>query len=300
MKQFSIICLIFLSGCQYITKHEAKQHDADLTQIEQLRSMYEDIYSEVENELDDTTGWPSDRDCDGTLFAGLACSVGLPVKIELAEYSPGEIHRRPYEACYSEESGDLGSKSTISRDMLIGYMSCLWARKDLAAFQRLADYGEKNEWIMGLPKELLSRVLLTGNGIGIVGRAIYVLSGGSDDRYYRRTGYLFPAVSEDFERHIQTQGILLQDAIDSAYTLTTSAINEEMLDRLTENAAAMPDDYLFAAALGRFTGDQGRTIELLLAFDSDEPKCSSYVRGEKPDVYCKLNWLQAAKIVIGE
>lgn len=298
MKTLLTICL-FLTGCQYLVKHEGKKHDADMTQIEQLRAMYEDIYSEVENELDPETGWPSLNDCDGLLWAGLACNIGMPVKIELAEYSPGEIHRRPYDACWTADQGDVGSKSTISRDMLTGYMSCLWSRKDLAAFQRLADYGEKNDWIMGLPSTLISRVLLTGNGIGVLGRAIYTLSSGQDDRYFRRTGYLFPAVSEDFERHIQTQGILLQDAVDSAYNLTT-AINEEMLTRLRENAAAFPSDHLFAAALGRFTGDQSRTIELLLSFDSDEPKCSSYVRGQKPDVYCKLNWLQAAKIVLGE
>jgi hypothetical protein len=186
--------------------------------------------------------------------------------------------------------------------MLVGYKACLWERKDLAAFQRLADYGERNDWIMGRPTSLISRVLLTGNGIGLIGRAIYVLSSGGDDRYYRRTGYLFPSVAQDFERHIQVQGILLQDRVDSAYNgpANLTAINDEMLTRLRENAAAFPSDYLFSAALGRFTGDQSKTIDLLLSFDDEDPKCSSYVRGEKPDLYCKLNWLQAAKIVLGE
>lgn len=285
---------IVFSGCQYVTKHEGKQTSADL-ELSQLREKYAAIYSEVEASLDPDTGWPSINDCDSTLFAGLACSVGLPVKIELAEYTPGEIHRRPGRACWTPEQGDVGSRSTISRDMLTGYMACLVHRKDLPALQRLADYGEKSDWIMGQPAHLVSRVLLTGNGIGILGRAIYELSNGSDDRYYRRTGYLFPSVQLDFEKHLQVQGILLQDRIDDSYNLTR--INSEMLDRLIENAAAMPNDALFSAALGRFTGDQAGTLEILLR---DQNECPTYARGEKPEVYCKLNWLQAAKIVFNE
>jgi hypothetical protein len=288
-----LIPILLLAGCQYVTKHESKGAAPD-SRIEVLREKYEQIYAEVESGLDPETGWPSNSDCDGTLWAGLSCSLGMPTRIELAEYAPGEIHRRPYQACYTNEQGDLGSKSTISRDMLTGYMSCLYARKDLAALQRLADYGEKSDFIMGAPAHLVSRVLLSGNLIGILGRAIYTLSGGSDDRYYRRTGYLFPSVVEDFEKHVQTQAILLQDQIDDGYNLR---INGEMLDRLTENAEKEPNDPLFAAALGRFTGDQSKALDLLL---SEVQVCPSYARGEKPDVYCKLIWLQAAKIALGE
>jgi len=292
MNQILTICLL-LTGCQYVTKHESKDSAPD-SRIEELREKYQQIYAEVESGLDEATGWIDLKDCDGLLFNSLAGALGFPVDISLAEYSPGEMHRRPFKACWTESEGDVGSKSTISRDMLTGYMSYLWARKDLAALQRLADYGEKNDWIMGKPSHLISRVLLTGNGIGFLGRAIYVLSSGSDDRYYRRVGYLFPPVQEDFERHLQVQGILLQDSIDDGYKLR---INSEMLDRLIENAAKEPEDRLFAAALGKFTGDQSRTIDLLL---SEVQVCPSYARGERPDVYCKLNWLQAAKIVIGE
>lgn len=285
--------LLLLTSCSYLTKHEGKSTDESLP-LDELRAKYEVVYAEVESSLDPDTGWPSMNDCDATLFAGLACSIGFPVKIELAEYTPGEIHRRPYKACWNEKDGDVGSESTISRDMLTGYMSCLWARKDLPALQRLADFGEKNDWIMGSPGYLVSRVFFGGNLTGILGRAVFTLSQSSDDRYYRRTGYLYPSVTADYERHIQVQGILLQDSIDDSYNLR---INTEMLDRLTENAAAMPNDPLFAAALGRFTGEQAGTLEILLR---DQNECPTYARGEKPDVYCKLNWLQSATILLGE
>jgi hypothetical protein len=102
-------------------------------------------------------------------------------------------------------------------------------------------------------------------------------------------------VVEDYERHIQVKGILLQDAVDGEYNLT--AINSEMLDRLLENAAAFPLDPLFAASLGRFTGDQKEANFLLM---QEDLPCPSYARGEKPEIYCKLVWLQAARIVLGE
>lgn len=136
-----ILTILLLTGCRYVTKHESKQHDG--VDLSDLKAKYALVYQEVENGSDDTTGWPSTQDCDSLLWAGIACSVGLPVQIDRAEYNPGEIHRRPEKLCYSDELGDIGAKSTISRDMLTGYMSCLWTRKDLAAFQRLADYGDK-------------------------------------------------------------------------------------------------------------------------------------------------------------
>jgi hypothetical protein len=285
------LCL-FLTSCSYFEKHDSKDPAPD-ARSEALKAKYDLIYEEVNNALDPATRWPGVNDCDATLWAGVACNVGFDTQISLAEYNPGEIHRRPYNACWTEENGDVGSKSTISKDMLLGYHMCLWKRKDLAALQRLADYGEKNDWVMGRPASLVSRVLLSGNGIGMLGRSIYVLSSGTDDRYYRRVGYLFPVVGEDFERHLQTQGILLQDSIDGGYSLT--AINSEMLDRLLENANAFPTDSLFAAALGRFTGDQSKAITLLL---EEKMSCASYARGENPEIYCKLLWLQAAGIVL--
>lgn len=282
-----LLPILLLTGCGYFAKHESKEHSSP---VEELREKYEQIYQEVESELEPVTAWPSNNDCDGLLWAGLACSVGFRTEIQLAEYSPGEMHRRPYNSCYADESGDVGSKSTISRDMLTGYMSCLWTRKDLAAFQRLADYGEKHDWIMGKPSYYVSRVYLGNNLQGLLGRFIHVLSGGDDSRWYRRLPPVYQPVGADYEKHIQVQGILLNDAVTEQ-----ESVNQEMLARLTENAASNPLDPLFSAALGRFTGNQEHTLNLLL--NPDTP-CPSYARGEKPDVYCKLIWLQAARIVI--
>jgi hypothetical protein len=204
----------------------------------------------------------------------------MPVRIELAEYSPGEIHRRPYKACYSNEQGDLGSKSTVSRDMITGYLACLIARKDTEALKRLAAYGEANNWIMGEPKAMISRVLLSGNLVGLLGRTL-------GDKPYKHLPTSYLPVAEDFERHVQVQGILLQGQV-------SDTITPEMLSRLSEHANHSPENPLFQAALGKYTGNQQTTINLLLS----EPPCPGYARGKRPDMYCQIGWLQAAKIVL--
>lgn len=286
MKTLLTICL-FLAGCSYFEKHEEKTHSSP---IEQLQMKQYQIYSEVEAGLDPVTKWPTLRDCDGTLWAGIACAVGMPVGIHFAEYAPGEIHRRPYESCYTDR--DNGSKTTISRDMLTGYMACAHRWRDLSAMKRLAEYGEKNNWVMGKPEWYVSRVLLGDNLKGILGRMIYELSFGADDRSYRSTPAIHLPVTEDYQRHIQVQTILLDNAITVPKTMD---ITGNMLERLRANAEAKPEDPLFQAALGLFTGDQSKALELLMR---DEMPCPSYARGENPNVYCKLIWLQAADIVV--
>jgi hypothetical protein len=283
----AVILLLALTGCGYFEKHEAKQHNEETSSLE--RKHYE-IYSEVEAQLDPVTGWPGLNDCDLTLWAGISCQLGMRTNILYAEYSPGEIHRRPYRACYTDQ--DMGSKTTISRDMLTGYMGCLIYKKDLPALKRLAEYGERNNWIMGRPEWYVSRVYLGTNLTGLLGRAIHKISGGSDSRSYRHIPTSHLPVTEDYARHIQVQEILLQDAVSE---IKTVSINGEMLQRLKDNARAEPEDPLFAAALGRFTGDQSHTLALLMR---DEMPCPTYARGEKPELYCKLVWLQAAQIVL--
>jgi len=279
MKLLPILFLL-LTSCSYFEKNEEKEHGDELPQ--ELFETFQTMHLDVESGLDPVTGWPSINDCDSTLFAGLACSLNMPVKIEYAEYSPGEIHRRPYKACWNEKEGDVGSKTTISRDMLTGYIACALARNDKPAMERLFEYGKRNEWIMGKPRFFVSRVLLTPNMIGTLGRFL-------NKEGYKQLPTSYSPVTEDYERHIQVQGILNEYKV-------SGSISDSMLDRLKANKEAEPLDPLFSAAYGLFSGDQKETVNLLM----ETGKCPTYARGEKPEVYCKLNWLQAASIVMGK
>ena len=306
------IIILALSALSCGRGKTVDEHSGAPSAADSLRQHQAAWLAELKETVDPATGWPSVTDCDALLWTSLAVAGGLDgVRLELAEHSPGVLHRRPT-PCWTPEAGDVGSKSTISRDMLTGYIYALWRRGDLAGLQRLADYGAANEWIMGQPwPEMRTRVELGDNLKGVLCRAIRSLSAGADER--RECGKVQPLylpVAEDYERHVQTLGILLQGEVDRALragdaipaggdeipeqpVTELTAIDGAMLARLQANHEAMPHDALFRAALGVYTGDYAEAIWLL---EDDGYQCSSYVRPEP--IYCLINRVFAASVVL--
>lgn len=290
-----ILFLMALVGC---ISHPEK--DAPGTRKDQIENLITESTAALNALADPATGWPSITDCDGTEWAGLACAGGYPVKIELAEYSPGEIHRRPAPSCWNATEGDVGAKATTSNDMLLGYMLCAWERKDLAAFQRLADYGERHHWIMGAPASEVDRVVMRPNLLSLLGRAIYDLSDGADNRAYRRTPMIHLPVLADYERHLQAIGIVLAGEVTTSGEAELIDINDSMLKRLRELTEAEPLNPGFATALGIYTGDMTRAVDLFLDTATPIP---SYVRGANPAAFAfaeRLFWLQKARSHMGD
>ena len=294
-----------LTACGTLERHEPK----NVAPSAELASLYAERLETYNSLTAANAGWPSVDDCDSTLWAGLACAGGAPVAYTKAEYSPGVIHRRPVRACWTPEAGDVGSKSTVSNDMLLGHMLCAWSNKDAGAFQRLAGYGEQHDWIMGAPVTEPGDVILKPNQIGMTGRAIYVLSGGADNRYYRRLFRFYAPVEKDYERHLQAIGIALQGEIteairkaglDASLDVGRSLIdiNGDMLARLEELVRAEPENPLFAVALGVYSGDMAKGVELLLRNDAPRP---TYVRSKDrhaDDLYWRAEWLFAARLAL--
>lgn len=303
---------LLLTACGSVESHEAK----DVAPSEQLAALYQTRLEEYVALTESRAGWASDTDCDSTLWSGLACAGGAPVAISKAEYAPGEIHRRPAPSCFT--GVDVGSKSTVSNDQLLGYFTCAWASKDLGAFQRLASHGEKADWIMGEPVTEPGDVILKPNQIGMLGRAIYVLSDGNDDRYYRRLFRLYAPVEKDYERHLQAIGIALQGEITAALeagsldatvepqtddgptqtALSLLDINGDMLARLQDLVNVEPSNALFHVTHGTYTGDMTRGVELLLDDATPRP---TYVRsngGLADDAFARAEWLFAARLAL--
>ncbi len=302
-----LFTLLLLTGCGAVENHEPK----DSSPSDELRVTY-DINLTIYNATTHARGgWPSDADCDATLWAGLACAGGANVEMAQAEYPDGVINRRPRVACWNPVDGDVGSKSTGSNDMQLGNLACQWATRGLAPLTRLAAYGESHDWVMGSPIDQLGDVILKPNQIGMLGRALYALSGGQDDRYYRRLFRLYPPVEKDYERHLQAIGIITQGEItealrtgnldttlDAGSGLTMLDIDGNMLERLQALVAAEPENPLFQAALGTFSGDMSKAVELLLNGHVTRP---TYVRskdGLADHDYWRAEWLYAAKIVL--
>lgn len=288
--RLALLLALCLMSCSLLPGHKPKSVDEDERALaSMLRDEFDLRLAAVRQLADPATGWPSVTDCDGTLWAGLLCAAGATeVNILEAEHFPGEIHRRPEIGCYPHDlngDGRPDSRSTISKDMVVGYVRCLWNRKDLEPLQRLADYGEESDWIMGKPESELGRVYIgVSNLPGIIGRAIDRLSEGYDRRPYRQWAPIFPPVKEDFEYHIQTQTILLEGDI-------SGSIRSQALERLGDHVKAMPNDYLAHVALGIYTDNMSEAVDLLL----DDPEPPSYVRGDSPEAFALVHWLFAAK-----
>ncbi len=294
MPRIALILLLSVAACSN-KKHEEVEPVADV-RMSELEAKFETLKADTTAALDPATGWPSPTDCDGLLWAGKAAAAGLPVQIDLAEYSPGELHRRPPPSCWNETDGDVGSKSTISNDMVLGWLWAKWSLKDLDALKRLAAYGEEHNWQMGKPTSMLSRVILKPNQIGLLGRMIYVLSSKQDSRTYRHLFESYSKVGQDYERHLQALGIVLQGAVDmEEMEITLVGISDQMLDRLKELVEAEPQNPLFHAALGIYTGDFDQAITLLL---DDATPTPTYVRGHNAEVLAKVERLFAMMLVI--
>jgi hypothetical protein len=290
----SLFLICALSACGFFKNHKEKEASTP-TSAEKLRDLFEEKKLVYASLADAATLWPALDDCDGLLWAGLVCAAGIRADVGLAEYEPGVIHRRPYRACWTRADGDLGSKSTVSNDMLLGYLWCGWRSKDLAAMQRLGSYGEKHNFIMGEPfPEQAARVVLKPNGQSLLGRIIYDLSDHTDQRSYRDIPLVYLPVAEDFERHLQVLGILLGGELSQLGGETGIVdINGESLARLEENVAGYPGDALFQAALGVYTGDFSAAMSLL---EDENYVYPSYVRGAEN--YKLAHWLFTANLVL--
>lgn len=281
-------------SCGLLKLHKEKDgsHSAETDALEVRFTKWQ---GELRNASDPETGWPSRGDCDGTLWAGLATAAGAGVRLDLAEYAPGVIHRRPFTPCWPDDTDGNGkpdSATTISRDSLTGYLWGIWAQGNLGAAQRLADYGEANKWVMGLPTGA-NEVEMRFNLTGLLCRMVDKLSSGADFRWCaaKPAVYVFPG-DADYERHIMVLGILLQGEVAGGGPSLID-IDGEMLDRLEEAAGTDPRDALFAAALGVYTGNYEPALTLL---NSDGYQCPSYVRGA--ETYCLVHKLFAASIVL--
>jgi hypothetical protein len=311
MKKVLALALLVstFSACDTFKKKEPSTPKDDPRRVE-LQALYEQRKEALTAKL--VNGWLAPDDCDGTLWNGLACAAGVPIEISLAEYAPGEIHRRPAPSCWTAEGGDQGSKSTISNDMLLGYELCQWRRKDYDAIARLAAYGEAHAdgivWVMGQPyPEQAERVALRPNGQGRIGVLLDKLSNGDDKRPYRSIPEIYTTVPQDFQKHLQNIGLLLDGELDRIipYRFTVEDVAEQLgayalIDIpksgflvLKEQADDNPNDAFAQANLGQYTGDMGPAIGLLLDPNYQAP---SYVRGA-PE-WSEVHWLIAADTVL--
>jgi hypothetical protein len=297
------IILLMLAACGPLQKPKDPK---ETTKIEQLRTAYQERLAEAYKVFDEKTHWPSMKDCDATLWTGIAVAGGVKANLALAEHSPGEIHRRPHRACWTDKEGDIGSKSTVSKDMLQGYLLGLWESRDLEAAKRLQEYGEKHNWVMGKPfPQMASRVVMSFNQKVILTRMLYVMSDGAIKKNTRHFAPVYFGVKKDYERHIQAISLLMNGELRERAKFKDLAVTSDEdqqpvdlrkseLEHAKDLAAKEPWNFLYNYILAVYSGDYEKTIDLLLDEKNPVP---TYVRGDGENYYL-AEWLFVANKVL--
>lgn len=155
MKYLLNLIFIFIIGCGTIlpSKNTSTSSPSSYQSLEKKS----EVYSNLVKYKTDENGFILTEACDSLLFSGLlsAAKVNMQVDIRAAQDENGNWHRRPNHDCGPEFDN---SRSTISRDMMIGLMWHLWRHQDVNTATELLDDLKSNLYFMegeGTAGELL-------------------------------------------------------------------------------------------------------------------------------------------------
>jgi len=221
--------------------------DTEPTQTvrEQLLSKYE-LYNALMLSHADSNGFVDTDKCDSLLETAL---TNPNANIFAAEVEPGTWLRRPqgYIECFA--AGE--SRSTISRDQLLGVMLRCVNTRNIGCLKRLWDHGESTSWRMG--ENGWEHSIFTPDYIAVLAQAIYEVSRGKND--YTARWFKFPVLSPEtgYKAQLQVLFLMLREKVYGS--LDSSA--ERLFDQLADQNPRNP---LMQVAAGRH--DQAANILL--------------------------------------
>lgn len=296
-----LLCfLVLITSCG--KDHHEKDAGPD-ERIEAVKNIYQDRLNTALGLRDEKTGW-LDQSCDGFKRTALyAASPGVEgVALRAAEYpgNPGKFHRRPLSnPCWTPELGDVGSKTTWSRDMGMGLIAYAWAKKDRGILDAHAAYGVAHPykwegfpaWLMGEPAAD-GRAIYTPAMLGLVYQGIFALGGVENgDRAWPN---IYTKGLTDYQAHLQmldiwyrgevarsmgdsdalphpsgdepepTQGDDVAgepSALVSTAGLSLLQVSDSMYNRIQEHYQRQPHDPFYAYLHGLYSGDFSPAIE---------------------------------------
>jgi len=160
---------------------------------------------------------------------------GAEVEVEAAEESSGRWNRRPtsYPECWA--SGE--SRSTISRDMLLGVYWHAWTHRDLALLERLWDYGYAHAWKMGDGRLAGADTVMNTAMISTLAEMIYKL-GGKNHFISRQLGAKWGvAVQEgqEFRNRLTALHLGLRREVFGHLSQSSERILEQLVVRWPDN-----------------------------------------------------------------
>ena len=247
MKILLVTLLLLLPGC--LKLHKAKSSDRS------------NIYVELQNKADtykdlietDANGFIMTDKCDSLLFTGLLSAAGKKADIHAAQAADGSWHRRPGQDC-GEAFGN--SRSTISRDMIVGLMWHVWKHRDLdTANELMLQVKERAYRLKG--QGTIGELLLTPAMITTLAHIIKKLGG---PRYELELALpaAFSTAPRGFVRHLSTWLLVLHAEV-------AGGMSSRELGILETYKKEEPKNPLFLAAYHRYKdGNQVYAVVRLL------------------------------------
>jgi hypothetical protein len=247
-----LVAMVFyvwlMSGCG-----RTKPHDPEPTAaLDQKRAVYLAQIPSVQ----DQHGFVDTDECDSLMHSALiGATGGVHVDVMAAEDPavPGRFYRRP--VSYPECHAAGASRSTISRDMLLGVFWYAWARRDLAMVERIWDYGKGRNWVMGEDRIGGNHTIMTPVLIGTLAKLIERLGGAS---HSEQGNPAFFGGCEGYECQLAILQILLRGELwggisDHARGVLNAAAARQRTNPLAQFAKAAYGD-----------GNQDETVRLML------------------------------------
>jgi len=240
------------------SREKPKQQPTFDEKVQAVTEKLEDLKIQADHFVDEN-GWPVSESCDAMLWAGKYCTA-FPdyVDITAAEID-GKFFRTPAKSCLD----DFRSASTFSRDMSMGLLSCLVAKKDLEAIERHIEYGETHSWVMG--EGPLSRTAYSPSLIGLWHKAARNLG---HDYNVVEVGNLYPSGLIDYQAHLQVMDIYLRHKL-------VGFITQPMINRLNEHGERKPNSVFYKTMQKLYLGELSEPINLCL---DDHNIVGEYVR----------------------
>jgi hypothetical protein len=244
-----LFLIAVLSSCgpkKQVTKTLSTEEK--LEALEQKAVLYRQLITQEQG----PSGFIESQACDSLLFSSLAATAGVNVNVQAAEVSSGRWLRRPSSMpeCFSNGL----SRSTISRDQLLGVLWWAYRTRNIPVIERLWNYGKARDWFMGDDNASGTHTLMTPL-VPLLSRLRNNLNGKSLD-----TGWSsLPLAAETdqwktgFEAHLQVLQLLLDKQFRGGYTLPALAVIENHAER-------QPNNPLFQYASGNVAG----AVDLLL------------------------------------
>lgn len=319
------VALVLLGLCACKGKSKDAKDPNPNEKKEALTALYQEKLALAEQWADPELGnWINTTDCDAALWMGkYSCADGIPeVDMTVAEYAaqPGRFDRRPPPgSCWNPKDGDIGSKTTWSRDMGKGLYRWAWCNQKLDALERHAKYGSSKTWKMGEPLDD-GRVVYTPAMIGELYELIHALGG--EDNPGRIWPTAYPTGLDDYQAHLQVLSIQIRAEIAEEFgqlalgpqkpvgkilstddgdfkardgaSLMLLDVSETMYARLKEHAEREPECAYYQYMLGVYDGSMDKALELLL---TDSSKCQYVREGASKEIQL-AEWLAVASSVL--